>query len=143
MGAKNVANMVCEVIQLNPVKDYKSYLQKSCQKQLQKKLHTCHKKNYSQKTLGVNVLAEFGECISTVQIKDCPRNCKVGPWGTWSPCTKEEDSKKTRERYIIYTASNGGIPCCNELLLESNSTISCVPIREAKHFLECGKQQSI
>ena len=89
----------------------------------------------------VNVLAELGECISTVQTMDCPRHCKVGPWGTWNPCTKEEDSKKTRERYIIYTESNGGIPCCNELLLESQS--NCTPIREAKHFLECGKQYSI
>ena len=89
--------------------------------------------------MGVNVLAESFGCISTVQIRDCPRDCKVGLWGSWNPCTKEEDSKRTRYRNIIHTPLHGGKLCCDISIFEPNP--ECVHIREAKHFPECGKQQ--
>ena len=96
------------------------------------------KKELFSKKVGVNVLAESVGCISTVQVEDCSRDCKVGLWGSWNPCTKEEDSKRTRYRNIIHTPLNGGTPCCDITMFEHDT--NCVLIREAKHFPECGKQ---
>eukprot|EP00050_Salpingoeca_kvevrii_P001580 m.173500 g.173500 ORF g.173500 m.173500 type:complete len:1773 (-) comp10408_c0_seq3:1877-7195(-) len=45
--------------------------------------------------------------------RDCPQNCELLPWSTWSPCTPVcgHFSSRSRTRAVRVPAANGGQPC--------------------------------
>lgn len=53
----------------------------------------------------------------------CPVDCVLGSFGVWSGCTHScGGGMRTRKREVILNASNGGMPCDEELLKPVNET---------------------
>lgn len=68
-------------------------------------------------------LRETVECLSN---RTCVRDCEVGEWSEWTPCTAEcNGGVRTRRRDVIQRPSANGVPCPDLFEFDDCNTDPC------------------
>ncbi|XP_076810325.1 spondin-1-like [Clavelina lepadiformis] len=57
------------------------------------------------------------------KLKDCPVDCQVSEWSSWSKCSQSCDiGNQKRQRYVLKKAQHGGLPCPEEQSMKEMRT---------------------